>query len=1415
MALTPQEIAATQYFDEDAYVEAKAQMMYRNGKTGSVEDAKAQFLSKWTGDMIDHYLQYGAAENVNPSNNFDNSDYIQQVAVAEGLTYQEVKADLESQGMTPLAHFLDIGEDLGYTAPVVPEDEQVVVDPPVVEGETFTLTSGTDSGADFEGGDGDDIYDAPIVQNAFAGGVSNSLSSAADLDGGAGTDTLNAVLVSEFVGATTGYNIDVQPTTTSIEDINIEALDYSYNGVVVGGGAQNTVTLDAKNMTGIDEIGSYMSDGDLVIENLTTLDDAGNARNTEAITITMDHTDNFNSDNDASDLTVYFDEDYLLAGQSTTTSQANYWMLDEDSQDYTNEPLLNIERDGVTLTIDGVAVEIRMEATVAAAADSWTSFAAGLQDRIDEMVAEGNTVLEGITVEVDTANTDETYNDFGNLVTIPAISLIDSQGRVLIPTGFTSPEEATGAFDIYGRFDNEDANITNDPLTVNVELEKVGRDGEGGNLIIGGKDQNLNTDSDVDQADGIKVFNIAVNGDNDQPSNLGTVSSTNQALTTANISDGTDWDGAELTIRDLIGGGQELTLIDATEFSGDFSLAMSALTSQQALTSQFGLGNDSYDWMSVEADAVSSGKDYSISMGSGDDTVTATLDGDSVDAIGETFTLDAGAGDDNITLDRDDGFLNDGVSQTTMAMLDNIDINLGAGDDTLDMDNNFNANIDAGDGDDLVYMNANGAGGVFTIGQTTGAQNFGSRVLYHAELTITYAGFEQTVDIDTTSANGFVADQTTINQAVMEAIESDPVLTNLLTCTLNDGTQMLTIKTLYEGANSLGIAIYQPTLVNAVPAAGQVGLAAGDLSALETGFIQTTTLDSDDFIDAATAVAAINGLNWEGAVNEFGVGDNTIYTEIERDFEDTRGATTGDILDDAADNYVDYTTIGTDSATGFNLSTIEMGTGNNDIVVMHSNDNNAGVLKFDGAFGKVSVVNWHDTATATITNANQMGFNATDFTTLLDNQVDPSATANTNSAVDVAITSNIVAGYEAVTGVTVGVNNNNTALANSVNVIRFTEDVANNETFENLTAAKLVSALNNGGTAYGDINDNTLDAAIAAGGIVIGGTAKHIIMVENSTNEGEYKVFYVESNDNATTNANGNFTAASASELGVIDFGASVNLLQVGSVTHTSLITNLAVAIDNGDATFTYDANGDGTLAGGEGYTVIDPDVDPGNIPPEADDDTFTVTVSKAADLDVLDGDVDADPTDTVALDNTEAIVVNGGPVGATATAEYDMVNQDINFIADTAGTYTFEYAITDGNGGTDTATATVTVTDPSTQNQIDVLYGETGEVAATAASDVFNFDAVTALADLDGLTTQASITDFDTDTDSLQFDINTGVGATTLDQLNGVDGIIVQINEFQDYVLVNFGNDDNGGEVVTLNIMGVTDASLINVDAI
>ena len=213
------------------------------------------------------------------------------------------------------------------------------------------------------------------------------------------------------------------------------------------------------------------------------------------------------------------------------------------------------------------------------------------------------------------------------------------------------------------------------------------------------------------------------------------------------------------------------------------------------------------------------------------------------------------------------------------------------------------------------------------------------------------------------------------------------------------------------------------------------------------------------------------------------------------------------------------------------------------------------------------------------------------------------------------------------------------------------------------------------------------------------------------------------------------------------------------------------------------------------------------NVVPAAEDDTFDVSTG-AQDLDVLLNDADSD-LDHIFLDDTNAIVMTSQPDGATVTATYDLVDNDINFEADTAGTYTFEYAVKDNHGGTDTAVATVNVTDALPV--FDLQEGTSDPVAATADADIFAFDAVAAL----GMTenTQIVVSGFDTAADSLQLDIATAGGVDSLDDLNGVDGISVQTNIITG-TTINFGNDADG-DVVVIQLAGVTDASLVQIEAV
>ena len=984
-----------------------------------------------------------------------------------------------------------------------------------VTGDTFQLTSGTDRGTDFTGTDAGDQFEAFIAQNPFSGGVSNTLSSADRLDGGAGIDTLTAEIVPEFFGATGDNQIDIQPRTADIENVTFEARDSGSNDV----NDNTTVTVDAKYMTGLDKIGSKNSDGDLIIENLTTLDDNGNARNTEALTITMDHTDNFNSDTDASDLTVYFDEDYLLAGQSVTESQANYWMLDEDSLDYVTQPLLNIERDGVTLSIDGTEYTIAMESDVAATKDTWEAFAAGLQAVID---ASSETAFEGLTVVVDETNTDSTFNDAGAQVTIPAITFIDAQGRDLTPTGFVSPADATGAFDIYGRFDNVASDTIDKPVTVNVEIEKAGREGEGGNLIIGGKE--LDNDGGAqDQGMGIDTFNISVLGDAARLSNVGLISSTNGALRTVNIatvaSDVTDV--ASLTVRDAFGG--TLDRVNANAFLGDLNVGQdTAAVNIDAFTATGG-----GDVTLVENLDGTEQSNYTVITGAGEDNITVDVNGDAVDSVGTSFAINTGAANDTVTVTGSGE-----VSDNTTLDLQNLSITTGAGEDkvNLNAEHIYMVNTDAGS--DFVAVDAdnavgapNGTLGTWSIGDGTGTDatdgDWDARVLYEATLTVDFAGFTETVVVNTTAANNFVATQEDINDAVIQAISDNSELSRLLTTEVGTGSennQMLTITSTIQGANDLSIQVIQPEVLTVGPAAAnQVVLNASHHAALEAGLIETGVIDSTAIPTntAAEVKAVIDTI--DGNLTETGAAGSLV-----------------DFVLDAADG-----TDGTNNTAATSRAIIDMGTGANDLVALDSDEDSADTLVFDttwnNAANKVSILNFFDAQfndvagvgavanSTTITHTGEVvGDHILDFTAWLDDQDttsgssasalrEPTALDTTDSVTTIDLSSNLVS---IITDFgTVG-----------------TED------FAGLTASELQVALNGAGGAddYANITTVATDAPASTNALV-GTTFDSILLIESDINDGEYKVFNVETSD-----VGGTETYA-VTELGTLDFGESID----------------------------------------------------------------------------------------------------------------------------------------------------------------------------------------------------------------------------------------------------------------------------------
>jgi S-layer protein len=113
---------------------AKAQALFDAGGYSSVEAAKAAFDNAWPFDPYLHYIQYGSAEGINPSNAFDESEYLatkladlQADAVTSadwaGKTVDDLRAVLAAAGLSALGHYQAYGKIEGIAVTPVLDSE--------------------------------------------------------------------------------------------------------------------------------------------------------------------------------------------------------------------------------------------------------------------------------------------------------------------------------------------------------------------------------------------------------------------------------------------------------------------------------------------------------------------------------------------------------------------------------------------------------------------------------------------------------------------------------------------------------------------------------------------------------------------------------------------------------------------------------------------------------------------------------------------------------------------------------------------------------------------------------------------------------------------------------------------------------------------------------------------------------------------------------------------------------------------------------------------------------------------------------------------------------------------------------------------------------------------------------------------
>ena len=569
-----------------------------------------------------------------------------------------------------------------------------------------------------------------------------------------------------------------------------------------------------------------------------------------------------------------------------------------------------------------------------------------------------------------------------------------------------------------------------EPISVNIDLHKVGRGGDGGDLIVGGKAPSVQDGI----AGGIEVFNINVlgagnddpNGGMTKPSSLGSIKSTLETLDVVNIATDPVFAAgdtyASLEVRD--GFDDDMTLINADAFLGDLALGtVTAVTDVDTITAQGG-GDVT---LGLEYTGEETATAYSVTTGAGDDDVTIALSGNALDYAGSSLNVSTGAGDDDITINRNlsTDAIDNPSQQLNQAILDNITVDGGAGDDVIDVDGLGNSYIMGGAGDDVIYTDGDGSTAQWAFnfdparvtsvsgdsaGELPGVQT-SLAYIGGATVTVTLSGaggsgnsaagggvmsdgtagavigddgYESSVVINSLlNGNTHFGDQRDINLAVMEAINDDPILSNLLSVTMGaNNTLVITSKTSGAfDATDLRIDIAQRD--QGTTAAAWDGVEAEARSVFGDSDITIESLAGANPVNAvgtSLATSALADAWYEGLSN---ASDSANSTNLGSE-DDSNLVRSGAASDDETDNVInggsgdDLIVLSTD-AVGWNTNLLPFSVSSNNALI--NGASNETVVMTGANFGNDTIMNFEDgDVSEVVANGQTFTFTGTSYT---------------------------------------------------------------------------------------------------------------------------------------------------------------------------------------------------------------------------------------------------------------------------------------------------------------------------------------------------------------------------------------------------------------------------------------------------
>ncbi len=250
-----EDVSPNKYFDAKYYYESKAIKYYteqvaesqRMTKDEVLKDLdtyaknmegaiKAAHMDAWT-----HYIKYGTAEGVNPSNSFSTSNYmadklaaLQAADPSAGWTEESMNAAFKKAGLNALEHFMEYAgksesevSSTDIATYVVPEDQQI--DDGSTTGDKFTLTTDLDNPAMTTG---DDVVTG-ITANDGAKAAGATLN-AGDVISDKSTTDNDSLNLTVSQASNNGVAVEI----TNVENINIKnalAKDDTFNAVLVSG----------------------------------------------------------------------------------------------------------------------------------------------------------------------------------------------------------------------------------------------------------------------------------------------------------------------------------------------------------------------------------------------------------------------------------------------------------------------------------------------------------------------------------------------------------------------------------------------------------------------------------------------------------------------------------------------------------------------------------------------------------------------------------------------------------------------------------------------------------------------------------------------------------------------------------------------------------------------------------------------------------------------------------------------------------------------------------------------------------------------------------------------------------------------------------------------------------------------------